>query len=91
MKCYYCETEFSGNVCPKCMAVYSITVEESKAGAKTEEIEIESSSQKNEEGERALVNQKIEKEMNKSKKGKKLEGILNVVDIIVDVVESILD
>ncbi|WP_426348829.1 hypothetical protein ACPWSR_13870 [Alloiococcus sp. CFN-8] len=74
MKCYYCEMEFSGNVCPKCMAVYSITEEESKDGTKPEEIEIENGSEKN-----------------KSKKGKKLEGILDVVDIIVDVVESILD
>ena len=91
MKCYYCETEFSGNVCPKCMAVYSITAEESKDVAKTEELEIENSSEKNNEDEKALVNQKTEKEKNKSKKGKKLEGILDVVDIIVDVVESILD
>ena len=87
MKCYYCETEFSGNVCPKCMAVYSLTADEAKDEYKTDEDN--SCSKRNEEDEKTLVNQKKENEKNKSGKGKKVENIIDAVDILVDIVDSI--
>ena len=79
MKCYYCETEFSGNVCPKCMAVYTISLEEAEANTSEEEI-------------KATVKEDREQDNQKKKeKGKKGEAILHVVEVIGEIVEAIFD
>ena len=91
MKCYYCETEFTGNVCPKCMAVYTITSEEIEKEYKIEAFERDTSSQMNEEEIKATVKVNREEDKEKKGKGKKSEIIFDVVEAIADVVGSFFD
>ncbi len=72
MKCYYCETEFSSNVCPKCHAVYTITEDEAKV-----------------KQEKVIAKDSSEEDKTKSGKAGKAEIILDVVDALVDIVDSI--
>ncbi len=95
MKCYYCDTEFQGYKCPKCLAVYTVEVKENEGGIAEEDVHKKPIYEESAAEEKVSYTdeEKIETQGKRaSKKGKAIEAVIDIVGEIAEVIiENLFD